>query len=182
MSVIVKDMEMPKCCYNCEFYWEKDVLFEPMHLCEIKQEYIDNADIHSIPHDCPLTELPEKHGRLIDADALIDDCKKYLNRLNPSRDGKECTRIHWLIGVLSNAPTIEPEPQWIPCSERLPEKIEKNYWVCLDIDHHGWQCMCKWRKYPSKRGDFWGWHLSTAHVVAWMPLPEPYMKCEPNED
>ena len=47
--------------------------------------------------------------RLIDADALIDDCKKYLNKLNPSRDGKECTRIHWLIGILSNAPTIEPE-------------------------------------------------------------------------
>ena len=47
--------------------------------------------------------------RCIDADALIDDCKKYLNKLNPSRDGKECTRIHWLIGVLSNVPTIEPE-------------------------------------------------------------------------
>ena len=48
-------------------------------------------------------------SRLIDADALIDDCKKYLNGLNPSRDGKECTRIHWLIGILSNAPTIKPE-------------------------------------------------------------------------
>lgn len=47
--------------------------------------------------------------RLIDADALIDDCKKYLNELNPSRDGKECARIHWLIGILSNAHAIEPE-------------------------------------------------------------------------
>ena len=47
--------------------------------------------------------------RPIDADALIDDCKKYLNSLNPSRDGKECTRIHWLIGILSNAHAIEPE-------------------------------------------------------------------------
>lgn len=56
--------------------------------------------------------------RLIDADALIDDCKKYLNKLNPSRDGKECTRIHWLIGILSDAPTIEPKteakvPRWV---------------------------------------------------------------------
>ena len=48
--------------------------------------------------------------RLIDVDELIDDCKKYLNTLSPSRDGKECTRIHWLIGVLSNAPSVQPEP------------------------------------------------------------------------
>lgn len=47
--------------------------------------------------------------RLIDADALTEDCKRYLGTLNPDRDGKECTRIHWLIGVLENAPTIEPE-------------------------------------------------------------------------
>ena len=55
---------------------------------------------------------PKQKGepmRAIDADALIDDCKKYLNELNPSRDGKECTRIHWLIGILSNAPTIKPK-------------------------------------------------------------------------
>ena len=48
--------------------------------------------------------------RLIDADALREDCKRYLGTLNPDKDGKECTRIHWLIGVLENAPTIEPEP------------------------------------------------------------------------
>ena len=60
--------------------------------------------------------------------------------------------------------------RWIPCSKRLPEKIEKNYWICTDF---GYQCPCKWKKYPSKRGDFWTWHLN-AHVVAWMPLPKPY--------
>ena len=47
--------------------------------------------------------------RAIDADALTEDCKRYLGTLNPDRDGKECTRIHWLIGVLENAPTIDPE-------------------------------------------------------------------------
>lgn len=61
--------------------------------------------------------------------------------------------------------------EWIPCKERLPEKIEKNYWVCTD--DHGWQGVCKWRKYPSKRGDFWAWHLN-AHVVAWKSLSESY--------
>lgn len=47
--------------------------------------------------------------KLIDADNLIDDCKRYLATLNPDRDGKECTRIHWLIGVLNNAPSAQPE-------------------------------------------------------------------------
>lgn len=47
--------------------------------------------------------------KLIDADLLIDDCKRYLATLNPDRDGKECTRIHWLIGVLNNAPSINPD-------------------------------------------------------------------------
>lgn len=56
--------------------------------------------------------------RAIDADALIDDCKRYLNKLNPDRDGKECTRIYWLIGILTNAPTIEPERK---VEELLPD-------------------------------------------------------------
>lgn len=58
--------------------------------------------------------------RLIDVDNLIDDCKRYLATLNPDRDGKECTRIHWLIGVLNNAPSAQPERKrgkWIVGSE-----------------------------------------------------------------
>lgn len=54
--------------------------------------------------------------RLIDADALIEDCQKYLKTLNPDKDTREYARIKWLIGVLNNAPTIEPERkkgEWI---------------------------------------------------------------------
>lgn len=47
--------------------------------------------------------------RLIDVDNLIDDCKRYLATLIPDRDGKECTRIRWLIGVLDNAPSVNPD-------------------------------------------------------------------------
>ena len=47
--------------------------------------------------------------RAIDADSLIADCNKYLGILNPDRDVKEYARIFWLIGILRNAPTIEPE-------------------------------------------------------------------------
>lgn len=47
--------------------------------------------------------------RTIDADALIEDCQKYLKTLNPDKDTSEYARIKWLIGVLNNVPTIEPE-------------------------------------------------------------------------
>lgn len=70
MSVLVKNMDMPDCCNNCEFHWEEDVSFEIMHQCQVKTGYIDDADIHSFPYDCPLVELPEKHGDLIDRNDL----------------------------------------------------------------------------------------------------------------
>ena len=72
--------------------------------------------------------------RLIDADALREDCKRYLGTLNPDRDGKECTRIHWLIGVLENALTIDPEPCEDAVSRKsVRDKIsEKDNWEKYD--------------------------------------------------
>ena len=49
--------------------------------------------------------------RLIDADALMEHV--YRDRL----DSREL-----IAEMVRNAPTIEPEPRWIPCSERLPEE------------------------------------------------------------
>lgn len=107
--------------------------------------------------------------RLIDVDALIEDCKRYLNTLNPDRDGNECTRIHWLIGVLENATTIEPEPHWIPVSERLPDE----YGEYLVTKHTiGWNC----EEYISNDIAYFdndGFHKADT-VTAWMPLPKPY--------
>ena len=51
--------------------------------------------------------------RLIDADALIEDSKKYLNTLNPDNDGKECVKIYWLINVLNEASNVEQDPDTI---------------------------------------------------------------------
>ena len=91
MSVLIKGMKMPDCCNNCEFHWEEDVSFEIMHQCQIKTGYIDNADIHSFPYDCPLVELPEKHGRLFDTDEVI----KCLEELEP-----DCKEKAWAIGLV----------------------------------------------------------------------------------
>ena len=120
--------------------------------------------------------------RLIDADALIDDCKKYLNKLNPSRDGKECTRIHWLIGILSAAPTIEPEQRWIPCSERLPEDeyvlISKKPTM---LSGSKWCVTIAIRMADPRSGKI-QWRdigfdiIQDDKVLAWMPLPKAYQE------
>ena len=53
------------------------------------------------------------------------------------------------------------EPQWIPCSERLPEK--DGYYLTTTCYR---QVYC----------DFWNEdHFDrTEAVIAWMPLPKPY--------
>lgn len=96
------------------------------------------------------------------------------------KDGYFVWKYDWWEGeedvaLLDFFPVSDAEPErktgkWIPCSKRLPKKIEKDYWICTD---KGWQCACRWRKFPSMRGDFWAWNVMHP-VVAWMPLPEPY--------
>ena len=66
------------------------------------------------PDDCPLAEISQPHGRLIDADALLkDNSRKYdMYRRSTGRDTRiddACYRaIQW---------TIEDAPTVIPASE-----------------------------------------------------------------
>lgn len=70
-------------------------------------------------------------SRLIDADALFKDICDSINEM--TKIGI-CVDGEWLWAklndALENAPTIEPEPKWIPCSERLPEQYG-NYFVSI---------------------------------------------------
>lgn len=73
MSVLIKGMEMPKSCFKCDIYCKE--FYESGESSEIFVKRLEN---------CPLVELPEKHGRLIDVDEYCalagcdgedDDCK-----------------------------------------------------------------------------------------------------------
>ena len=73
MAVIVKGMEMPKDCREClmQVYYSSGKTW-----CKSVDRLL-SEDYKPIPFDgkpdwCPLVALPEKHGRLIDADALMD--------------------------------------------------------------------------------------------------------------
>lgn len=66
MSVIVMGMEMPERCETCDLICDDD---SGLEVCCCTGEIVDREE-QARPRWCPLRPLPEKHGRLIDADAL----------------------------------------------------------------------------------------------------------------
>ena len=72
---------------------------------------------------------------------------------------------------LEKLPSAQPEPHWIPCSERLPEESGK-YLVSV-LDGVGRRTTVA--PYQSR---YKAWTLTGRmaywKVVAWMPLPAPY--------
>lgn len=61
MSVLIKGMEMPEDCFSCPLKEEG--------VCNITNAYA--GEINERNSDCPLVELPEHHGRIIDEDGII---------------------------------------------------------------------------------------------------------------
>ena len=70
----------------------------------------------------------------------------------------------------------------IPCSERLPKKEKKTYWVCTDTEY---QCECRWVNNRLLGEGEWGWSIFDtppySKPIAWMPLPEPPQESEDKE-
>lgn len=109
--------------------------------------------------------------RLIDADEI---------RIKPEYMHDICgvamIRVEDIARILNDMPTIQPEPQWIPCSERLPDGVtqviiqtngeaihEAIYMGKDDYGHYVW-----------RRPDneiYWN-----EEVVAWQKLPDPYQE------
>lgn len=63
MSVIVKGMRMPEKCGLCDLFHAES----PMHCAVVKGHKTVGAP-YGMPRPewCPLVELPEKHGRLVE--------------------------------------------------------------------------------------------------------------------
>lgn len=67
MSILIKDMKMPKRCEDCVMY---------RHNAEYDYAYCCISSVNVLGHgnarlnNCPLIEVPTPHGRLIDADEL----------------------------------------------------------------------------------------------------------------
>ncbi len=78
--------------------------------------------------------------------------------------------------LMVDALEVQPEPKWIPCSERLPQIGIDVLLTVKDSGH-------KWVAEGCRRVDDRWWHyfmnrdLEHDKVTAWMPLPKSYEVC-----
>ena len=70
MSILVKNMKMPRKCLWCPL--------QHIGLCQVTKTDV-NSDLGKRADDCPLVELPEKHGDLIDRDEVRNDVFRHLS-------------------------------------------------------------------------------------------------------
>lgn len=73
-SVIVKGMKIPsecRMCPLCRYFYSTGVTRCMLMQTPLAEDY-KTISFEGRHEDCQLAELPEKHGRLIDADALGD--------------------------------------------------------------------------------------------------------------
>ena len=95
--------------------------------------------------------------------------------INAFDDAGFCTH-GYIVDVLEELPSAQPE--WIPCSERLPEHPENDdyYLVTIQCEHYdGWDDYVTGFAEWTKNGwDELSCYIGQIKVIAWMPLPEPY--------
>lgn len=94
MSVLIEGMKKPETCGKCPFcqFGGLDVKLR----CLVTDESIINFDAkEKRAGNCPLVEIPS-HGRLIDADNLIEDIEEIKN--------KEVSR--WMKWLVDGEPTV----------------------------------------------------------------------------
>ena len=98
MSLRINGLDMPKACINCDL---RGVAWGN-YKCTVSGEIIKNE--LNRPNDCPLSEIPTPHGKLIDTDAAI----ARLKYLYCDGCGCDCSTCQWgaFIKYLDGRPTI----------------------------------------------------------------------------
>ncbi len=78
MGICVKRMEMPDDCRNCPFemYYMNCGETRCRATGKILADFYKPIPFEGRAEECPLIELPTPHGRLIDADALLESIKE----------------------------------------------------------------------------------------------------------
>ena len=94
MNLLIKGIEMPKNCCECPIN---------IYLCNYGYKYlIQHRELYDKrADDCPLIEVPS-HGRLIDADALLN----LLNHCMFPSDMVTTTAVRMATNWIKDAPTI----------------------------------------------------------------------------
>lgn len=76
---------------------------------------------------------------------------------------------HFARQMIEELPSAQPDPQWIPCSERLPDKNQ----ICIVTDDKR-DITYEYGFHPETYDEVNGWTYLGHKIIAWMPLPEPW--------
>ena len=103
MSIIIKGIQMPSECRECPLcqYYMAVGETRCRRTGEVLAYHFGTLKFSGRSKHCQLVELPEKHGRLIDADALIAKCGDWY-----TEEGTEEGFIGTLEMLLKDAPTV----------------------------------------------------------------------------
>lgn len=125
--------------------------------------------------------------------AAIDEIDEWIKAFLENGHKESAADACLIQDGIMQLPSAQPEPQWIPCSERLPEEygeflvtmtekakakdlgfdIDETYIRKMRYNSNGWQLP---RHIPS-----WINEAVKDEVLAWMPLPEPYKERRTDE-
>lgn len=89
--------------------------------------------------------------------------------------------LNTIRGNLREFPSVDPEPHWIPCSERLPyAEYGESDNVLATCGHRNVEGgIIRWVRTLYFNGGNWCYPTGETYlekVYAWMPLPEPYQE------
>ena len=65
MSILIKGIDAPHDCYECDFAY---TLYRDLH-CSLLDGRVESL-IYKRADDCPMIEIPTEHGDLIDRDKI----------------------------------------------------------------------------------------------------------------
>ena len=114
-------------------------------------------------------------GRLIDADMLLTKARTFLEKAKTDAyySGSREVKANWddAMRLIKEMPTAS---RWIPCSELLP-KYGKTVLITNDKGNVSYGRFRGVEFWKEDGDNYWTWKKNTIeHVLAWMPLPEPY--------
>ncbi|MBO7423062.1 MAG: DUF551 domain-containing protein [Oscillospiraceae bacterium] len=166
--------------------WAVEIAVEAMKK-QIPQEHSKNS-----------TKLDKKNGDLQPTcNELAKDtnvpCKDTISRKDaidaPFKKFDMSTGVTWIpLEYIEQLPSAQPEPQWIPCKERLPEE---DHWlggsgkqfsdeVLISITNR--EDADAWSDISQTIDGEWGLELPRhCKITAWKPLPEPYREEDTDE-